>query len=539
MDYTIVTTCEYIYDEQDCISYLTCIHIDPIKYEYIYKEYNIDDDAARKYKKKVRKLVDVTDSNITQYTNVMSIRLYNKFNKSFRIPTNILCITFGQYFNCTINHLPNKLIYLKYDEHFNQQLTCLPSHLIYLILGNSYYFELPILPSTLRYLRLERYFYALPKLSNNLITLIVNIHNHGLLNNNVALPTSLRALSLHSKLLPHIKDIPQGLHSLFLNINNILPPLPNGLIQLCLRGSISYDILLPSTIKLLDWDCNRHLPILPNNLTSLIIGRYVKHNLKQLPPSLRFLSMYYYSGVFFELSSNLIHLDIWCYTNDITISELNTLYERTKTLPNELRKLYWYSDIKLSHLPSKLMYVFIGSSYNHELPEIPNSLLELNIGCNFNCAISKLSNKLLYLALGNSFNKYLPELPTTLKHLELGDSFNQVLPNLPSTLKHLELGDSFNQILPNLPSTLEHLKLGLSYSRELVIPSGLHTLIWRCKQQLPKLPRNLKVLKLGEVFNHKIHNIPHTVKKIEIHSNYKYKDNLIKRYKDRVVCRYV
>jgi hypothetical protein len=39
MDLVIALTLEYIFDERECVSYLTSINIDPVEYDNIYYEY--------------------------------------------------------------------------------------------------------------------------------------------------------------------------------------------------------------------------------------------------------------------------------------------------------------------------------------------------------------------------------------------------------------------------------------------------------------------------------------------------------------------
>lgn len=96
MNFVITLTCEYIFDEEECIAYLKAIDVDPKLYEYVYKEY--DHVFYMSDKRKVRKLCNVSDPYMTEYTNLMYIEYCSNYNYDVcQLPQSIQSI----YFNHT------------------------------------------------------------------------------------------------------------------------------------------------------------------------------------------------------------------------------------------------------------------------------------------------------------------------------------------------------------------------------------------------------------------------------------------------------
>jgi hypothetical protein len=521
MDLIITLTCEYIFDEQECITYLTSILIDPSLYEYVYKEYHIDE---VKHKKKVRKLINVKDLNLTEYKNTVSIKFDHKFNQSIRFPNNVTHLTFGCKFNQCLQ-LSNSITHITFDYAFDQPIMYLPCRLIYLKLGFSFNHKLPKLPKTLTELHLGEEF------------------NQEILH----FPARLRVLNTNDK------------------YNHKLPSLSN-LTHLTIQNRANCDILFPSTLTHLEWNCGDHISSLPHKLTHLMIFKYqYKHH---LPLSIRHLTinMYDIEYKFIDLPRNLKYLYISVYDATNKDDVYNDFSRKINKLPDTLTHLDWEyyftssNPIQVPKLPLGLKYLRIKYyqeheiGHSHKLPDLPSKLIYLNIGDNFNQILPKPPSTLKHLELGNNFNHALPELPSTLKHLELGDNFNHVLPKLPlelevlilgnqfnheiphlSKLKHLDLGKHFIHKLPILSNILEYLCIGENFTdTHIVLPETLRELRWFCNIVLPILPSKLNILLLGWDFHQKLDTESY-IREIRVYKHYKYLDELQQTYGEHIL----
>lgn len=124
------------------------------------------------------------------------------------------------------------------------------------------------------------------------------------------------------------------------------------------------------------------------------------------------------------------------------------------------------------------------------------------------------------LFFGLKFNQKIDNLPKNLKNLFLSRDFNQPLDNLPTTLKELKVLGCFNYPLDFLPMGLEKLYLGEKFN---------HTL-----DNLPSTIKELCFLYSGNMFDYPLRNLPKSIEYISLDGNYRYKDEVIKLYGNKV-----
>jgi hypothetical protein len=150
MDCSIVLTCEYIFNNKECISYLTHTYIDPGLYNYVY---NIFAFEHVKHKKRTRKLRYVNTTHLVEYSNVMMIIFDDAYDENvYKMPNTITHLQFGESFNSQIHTLPNSLRDLVFGDYYNREIPPLPNNLIRLVLGDGFNHTILKLPYKLRYL---------------------------------------------------------------------------------------------------------------------------------------------------------------------------------------------------------------------------------------------------------------------------------------------------------------------------------------------------------------------------------------------------
>ncbi len=163
----------------------------------------------------------------------------------------------------------------------------------------------------------------------------------------------------------------ETLFLIYLNISS-LPPLPNNLISLNLRGSnITYLNNLPSSLK------------------QLICTETLISSLENLPPSLKKL-----------------HID-------------NTQISLLPELPLSLTELACsgLSLTSLPNLPPNLKYLYISSTQISVLPELPNTLITLECGNSLLHSLPNIPNNLHYIRCSGTNISEFPDFPDSLKVL--------------------------------------------------------------------------------------------------------------------------
>lgn len=119
MNYETTLICEYIFNKHECITYLNSVNIDPSLYKYVYEEY--DYTFYKEHKRKVRKLCNVNESNLSQYSNLMSVTYDPRFNSdSCQLPTSIRQIYFDidyAYYSHMMQLYPKKIGWYAYVKN--------------------------------------------------------------------------------------------------------------------------------------------------------------------------------------------------------------------------------------------------------------------------------------------------------------------------------------------------------------------------------------------------------------------------------------
>jgi hypothetical protein len=319
MDLIIVLTCEYIFDELECVSYLTHININPQKYEYVYKEFNV---IHIEHKKRIRKLYVDHSIDLSEYSNLLMIKFGNQFNYN---------ITF-----------PNTVLYLEFDESFNTKLSQLPSSLISLKLNVSWNHKLPILPRKLRQLCIGyKYTHELPKLSNNITHLTIGPLPHDKLGLK-KLPSQLKYLNINYDFSHRFFNLPETLKYLeVFDYNEVDGPYKNDFTKKMNT--------LPRGLNTLIWDCATKLPRLPHHLKCLSVGINFNCELSKFPDELRYLT------VGFALITTIIKL------------------------PNKLTHLYWYHKLKIPSLPNELVELGLGCDYSYSIPYLSSNMKKIKV----------------------------------------------------------------------------------------------------------------------------------------------------------------
>jgi hypothetical protein len=419
MDLTIILICEYIYIEDECISYLNAINIRAKQYDYVYKSYNIN---HVRYKKRTRKLTNVSRLNLYKYPNLMyleydpdtnqkigvllntiiHIYLGDKFNQElFTLPNHLQRLEFGHDFNQKLPQLPNSLIYLSFGEKFNQSIILLPSRLIHLEIGyyfNQYLCRLPDKLQTLKWNAMIDY----PIIPSSLITLTLRNYNHEI----KSIPSHITCLGLGWKYNYKLPTLPFGLRKLYLGSRfNKEIKLPSLLTHLYVGEAFRQVIKIPYSLTHLDWQCDHRLPHLHDTITHLKLGYWFKYEIQILPPRLKYL--------------------------------------------------WYYCVSRLSQLPKELIYLRVERYYSHTIDHLPDSLIKLEWRCNIK--LPKLPSKLAHLSLTHCFKQNVHELPSSLTHLEIAWYFKRTICALPDNLLHLKW--FCNLMMPVIPKTINEIMI--------------------------------------------------------------------------------
>jgi hypothetical protein len=485
MNYVITLTCEYIFAELECIIYLSSINVDPKQYEYIYCTHDM------KYKKKTRRLNDVTKCDLSEYPNLLHITFHDNFNEHITTwSKNITHIIFGHHYNKELK-LHNNVIHLTLRDHFDKQLY-LPNRLASIVLGHKMNQSISRLPKHLLYLTLGNLFKCeLPALPNSLINLVLGSqYNRKILK----LPTNLLVLKLGY------------------DYQHKLPKLPYKLRHLTVDRCYDHKIILPNTLIQLEWYNYNKLPKLSPHLTHLTLIHYQKIMVKL--SRLRYLAIYGYDYdyEFIDLPDELEQLIIQ-FDKPHKHNLVSKRFKRQiNTLPSQLKILKWDSNWKLQKLPDKLKHLSFSAHNPRIYPDMFRS----------------------------GYCHQLFELPKELTHLDTGHHYCSELPRLPFTLTHLTLGYHFKVKPPIMPFSLEYLEVKSEFGTEkYILPNNLKILSWHSNNKLPTLPRELQCLKLYPYMDTKwdkpVPTLPDSIKRIEFISNWKRAYEFQKVYGNKVV----
>jgi hypothetical protein len=413
MDPVTTLTCEYIFEQDECIEYLKCTNNKHIDYAHIYQMHNYTPTFDKK--KKVRKIcvsqksASINCVDLSGYTNLIQVLLDEGDNKTVILPQSVTCLDFWTDYARKLFNFPPNLIHLDIGTIYEYKLPEL-TKLRTLRIGGEYKYKIKF-PKTLRHLTWFNY-NDVPQLPLGLTHLAIMIDAIPALLK--VIPGTLTHLEIEdystgdpstedssTEDILYTSDIPDTITHLTWNSIKSLPGLHDKLIYLSLEenmgkesinlpNSITHLIIscsailasFPTSLIYLKWACNRKAPDVPNTLKYLIVSdRYI-------------------CGKFISYTVGKIKIPLY------------------------LKHLKWLSFTQLPSLPRSLHTLILYSKYNYDITTLPSKLTCLKLYC----------------------NKRLPALPNTLITLKLKDDYTHKLPVIPSVLTRLIISRKYKYI---------------------------------------------------------------------------------------------
>jgi hypothetical protein len=409
MDFLIVLTCEYLFNETECITYLDAIDIDETLYEYVYKPHDMNTNHS---KKRIRKLCNVNESDLTEYSHLMSVDRQNYYDHNIKLPKSVRSLILNDHYKCNVSTFSH-IIHLKLGRHLRCLPFILPDKLISLKLYVSCDTDLSKIPLTLKYLTI---YDSYPNESDTLPSNITHLSFGWSYDKPLSkLPITLTHLSFG-----------RSFNQELLNINTSLPELK----YLRIGAKFEHPIIPPSKLTTLIWKTSYKLPELPKSLTYLSTNAKI-HNNVILPALIRLIIRD--SCELLELPSSLTYLAIHgCYDQNINI----------KTLPTELTHLIWTCHDILPELHSNIIYLTI--KMNKHLLTLPSKLTHLSWNC-------------MNYMNGTYLNMTKLILPDTLTHLTW--SCRCRYPIMPNNLRVIHIGHNVSYSITNIPKNIRYIEV--------------------------------------------------------------------------------
>jgi hypothetical protein len=393
MDPVTTLTCEYIFEQDECIEYLKCTNNKHIDYAHIYQMHNYTPTFDKK--KKVRKICISYNSesmgciDLSEYTNLIQLLLDEGTNNKLILPHSITHLDLWSHYTRKLNNFPPGLIYLDIGMRYKHKLPEL-TKLRTLHVYCEYKYEMK-LPNSLKHLTWHNDA-DIPGLPHGLTQLTITIRAVPALLETI--PSTLTHLRVEESTedIVYTSDIPDIITHLTWRCRNPLPKLHNKLIYLSLGGNLRMKTInLPNSITHLIFCCGINIKSLPTSLTYLKWG-YDRRSPK-VPKTLKYLIVsdeYGYICPKINIPANLKFLKWSCVKQLPSLSKsLHTLildsgynYDIT-TLPAKLTRLKLYCNKRLPPLPTTLITLELKSNYTHKLPPMPTSLTKLIISCDY------------------------------------------------------------------------------------------------------------------------------------------------------------
>lgn len=355
------------------------------------------------------------------------------------------------YYGYDMLHLPGNITHLSITCRFGFP-SIFPSSLTHLTIENFDGLSFPSLPSSITHLTLIEI--CDPDISINLPPFLIylKITECGLLSNISRLPSTLTHLIIDQEFINFsISPLPPSLQILELKCENIFtkkrrfPELPSSLKHLVCPQNEEYtpqtlppnlsllkygfsskpNYPIPNSIEILQLGSGKMPSSFPSNLKSLIIS-CSPSKIPRFPQSLTHLKSSYFLDPSI-IPSSVTHLSFGRYTspNLETVSFPKFITHLTINPP---------SKIKISHLPSSLIYLDFDSFGTDNLPSLPTSLKYLKTNAILPPLLPPLLTHLLI-----SYGKIVPSLPQSLTHFYCDTGSDVCLPNLPPNLIYLYL----------------------------------------------------------------------------------------------------
>jgi Leucine-rich repeat (LRR) protein len=216
------------------------------------------------------------------------------------------------------------------------------------------------------------------------------------------------------------------------------------------------------------------IPIIPNDVTKLILSHNQITKIENLPDSLQ---------------------ELWLDDNQIT---------KIENLTSSIQEL-WLNDnqiIKIENLPNSLQELHLRNNEITKIENLPENLQELYLIHNQITKIENLSNSLQILSLINNQITKIANLSNSIQTLYLHENQITKIENLHENLQTLYLFDNQITKIENLPNSLQILWLHSNQITKIEnLSENLHTL-YLFDNQILELPLSLLELRHLNRFNH-------------------------------------
>lgn len=364
-------------------------------------------------------MIDSNNDSLARLPSSVTKITVHAWHKPLSLPLGITHLTLGDTFTKNITSLPTTLLYLKFSDYYNRPFECTLPQLTHLIFGANFDRPLEILPSSLTHLTVGPNFTqqinSLPsslksfklgttgntytKYQHPITFLPINLQHVDLclfrnFVGEIILPPSitkahverlnfepreevplilsfvsmvkLEEIKVFGKFV--VKDLPNSITNALFNYRvSIQGNLPSNIESLCLHGTCTSDIPLPSTLQQLELDNgNETLYDISgmNNIRELKLGMFPKTPLVHLP--------------------SISILQLHSFKNNATIpssvTQLTVLNEchPPNSLPDSITRLILPSNSnRITSFPQQLTHLTLGLN-THRLP-LPQSLLYLSM----------------------------------------------------------------------------------------------------------------------------------------------------------------
>src|SRR5690606_19243273 len=105
------------------------------------------------------RFININDTgDVELHSNIKALIAGAGFNKRVYVPSSVVQLVFGRFFNQSIDNLPSSIKYLIFGEAFNYPIDRLPSSITHLTFGANFNQSIRGLPSSITHLGLGWFF---------------------------------------------------------------------------------------------------------------------------------------------------------------------------------------------------------------------------------------------------------------------------------------------------------------------------------------------------------------------------------------------
>ena len=236
------------------------------------------------------------------------------------------------------------------------------------------------------------------------------------------------------------------------------------------------------------------IPIIPNDVTELILSYNQITKIENLPKNLQTLHLYNNEITKIENLPDSLQ-KLYLSGNQIT---------KIENLPENLYTLYLSNNqiTKIENLPENRLILYLDYNLITKIENLPENLQILYLHYNQITTIKNLPENLQTLYLYNNQITKIEILPDSLRNLYLENNKITKIENLPNLLQELDLNNNQITKIENLPDSLRILWLdGNQITKIENLPENLQTLYLE-NNQILELPLSLLELRLLNIFDH-------------------------------------